>query len=260
MPLTSALLAWPIRFSATSYLLRVTAAGNTSDRPFPAAGSLSTTTDYYMTGDGGADDLVTMLAATVESHADVGTCVGTITAGFRVNLNPDVAITLHWSHANTTLNELIFGWTNSDTASADPQTSPNMPQGMWRPERPPSLDSRDRQPIIGGVAQSVSGDIRVSSFGTPYKERDLAFMFLPQEKILTEYAISTEPYNTFEYAWVNSIAPGRVVRYYSDETAISSGSSAYTTYRIRDLSDPMIRNQNYIVFWDVFTRLKRIAA
>lgn len=260
MSIPDSLVMWPVRFSATSYVLRVTAGGVTSNLAFPASGSLSTTQDYYMTGDGQSDDLITMLAETVQSHANVATCGGSVTAGFRVELNADVAFTLHWSHANTTLDGLIFGWTGSDTASADPQTSPNMPQCWWRPGRPIAVDSRDRQPVIGGVAQSIAGDVRISSFGTPYKERDISFIYVTQNKILSEYAESDEPYNVFEYAWVNSIALGRIIRIYDDEGSISGGSSTYSSYRVRNLADPMRRNQAYEVFWDVVLRLARTSA
>lgn len=257
MSLASALIGTAIRFAATSYVVRVTANAVTTDLPFPAAGSLSTTTDYFMSGDGTATDLVTILATAISAHAQLGTVTGSISS-WRLSLDDstNVDFTIAWDHANNTLDPLVFGFTDATPVAADPLVSTNMPQGLWRPERPIAFDSRDRQPIIGGVGMSVAGDIRISSFGTPYKERDISFVFIPQAKILDEYVASTEPYGAFEYNWVNSIAVGRVLRLFEDESTLAAGT--YTAYRVRDLADPMVRSQRYDVFWDVLLRLKRI--
>ena len=251
---TDSLIGWGIRFTATSYVLRVTANATTENLTFPAAGSLSTTSDYYVTGDGQSDDLVTILAACIASHSQIATCTGTLTS-FRVVMNADVQFNLLWSNGSTTLDETIFGWTNSDTGLGDPLTAPNLPQGLWRPQRPINFDSRDRQPIVSGMAQSISGAVRVSDFGTPLKERDVNWVYLPQTRILTEYVDATEPYGSFEYAWLNSIRLGRVTRLYEDEDTINS--SSYTAYRIRSLAEPMRRNDIYPVFWDVNLPLRR---
>lgn len=255
---TDALIAWGIRFAATSYNLVVVANSNSVTVRFPNTGTdLSPTTDYYVTGDGQSDDVVSLLATAIQAqHGDISSVVGSVTSGFRVSFNADVSFDLQWANGSTTLVDDTFGF-DGTTGAGDPHTGTLLPHGIWRPQRPIAIDSRDRQPVVGGVAQSLNGDIRVSSFGSPYKERETSFIYLPQERVLTEYASATEPTGAFEYGWVNSIAKGRSFRLYGDETDLDQGSSAYTTYRIRDIRDPMFRSQRYQVLWDVKLMARR---
>lgn len=263
MALPDALIAWAIRFSSTTYVIRVVVNSVTEDLTFPTSGStLDTTTDYFMTGDEDSVDLCELLETCIEQHSEVTTAAVTIDSNFLVEV--DVAagggstIDLQWDHGNTTLDGTVWGFT-ATTGNDDPAVSDTLPQGLWRPTRPIGIDSRDRQPLMGGVSSSVQGDTRVASFGTPYKEREITFVVMPQAKVLTEYAASSEPTGAFEYAWVNSIGLGRTFRLYADETDISTGSSAYTIYTTRELADPMERSQQYNVFWEVMLKMRKTA-
>ena len=69
---------------------------------------------------------------------------------------------------------------------------------------------------------------------------------MPQAKALDEYADSTEPYGSFESAWVNALSYGYSFRVYDD--ASERTASAYELYRVRSLSDPMQRSPEPVRF------------
>ena len=245
----SALFMWGLRFDAQP-VLRVDVNGAGAEDVTLAT---STDTDYFMSGDGQADDLLEVLETAIESHSVGPTCAGTLTAAFKAQ----TAVTglgvnhqLLWSHANTTADPLMFGYTAVDTSAAATLASSNEPQGLWRPGRKLSHpDERDRQVTLGGVSRSMSGAVRVSNFGSTKKERDLTVRRFLRKYAKDTYADATAPYNTFESAWFRSMSLGRAFRVYEDETDLST--SAYTTYRVRSLVDPLSIDPDTRIRWAV---------
>lgn len=224
------LLLAAVRFGATYYTLRSTQ-GSAADLRFPASGDLARDTDYFASGDGTATDLLTMLDTCLTAHAS--------TYSFNVTLNSSLNVevetvshgdlfTLEWAHVNTTLNPAIFGFAVANTASAFRATATGRPTSMWRPERPPNEDGRERQDVIANVAETMDGDQRTAVLAAPKKTRDVTFLRLPQEKVLTEYAAGGD---NFESIFTSSLVYGYVFHYYADETARSS--SDYGAYRMR---------------------------
>jgi hypothetical protein len=270
MTAPNAAILWPVRFSATTYVLRVTTTfgvGVTEDLDFPAAGTLTTGRNYWLAGDdqadadggvGGVGDLVKMLEDTLNTNSNGRTFTVTISATNRISISVDAdEFQLLWAHANTTLDELVFGWTaaNAPDPPDSEATAPNQTQGAWCPEVPISEDSRDQQPIVGAVARAISGAQRASRLAVPKKERDITFELLPSAKILSEYGPTTEPYGALETAWVESISYGRPLRLYEDASVRTAAS--YTLYRTRDLESPIARAAAYKVKWDAALRLIR---
>lgn len=248
----NAAILWPIHFGATSYVLRVTADGGTQDLPFPAVGSLSTTTPYYMSGDGAADDLITIIDAALTAHVNINTCAIVYTANdylqftFTTTALGSNTVQILWSHANTTLDPAIFGFADASTAAALVITGTLVPHGLVNFERPPSTDSRDRTPVVGGAAISISGIVRTSRFTTSTPTRDFTFDLLHQRKALIEYADADEPTANVEYMWLNALSLGRTVRYCADRTNLAS----YESYRWRPpLADPLQRSDQFILRW-----------
>ena len=263
MPLNSALILTPIRFAATSYVVRVTENGSTQDLTF---GGLTIGRNYWMSGDGQADadggvggvgDLLTMFATMLTSHSGSSQTFTAALSSFRASWTANTStFQILWSHANTTMEDALFGFTNSDSSSASTVTSPNQPRGIWRPKKPIQDDSRERQPLVGGVGQAISGVQRVSLLALPKKERDLNFKFINQTQALQEYELAAEPYGSFEEAWVNSIANGYAFRYYPDETDLAT--NAYQLYYTRSLVDPLKRNNEFRIWWDVALKARAV--
>lgn len=259
--MANALIAHPIVFSASSYVLRATIASITTDLTF----SVSPGRYYWTVGDGQADadtsggvgDLLEVLRACIATHSQAGTVTCTL-VGHRVRITSSAlgTITLLWAHANTTLDGRIFGWTSSSTsASTSPITAPNLPQGLWLPNKPVSEpDSRDRRVTLGGMAETLSGAYRVSSFGTAQRERTLSFRLLQRAVALDEYAAASAPYGTWEQAWA-SISLGRPFRLYADDGTLTS--SAHTLYRTRRLADPLDRDPSTSLRWAVDLEVAR---
>lgn len=247
MALPNALILWPIRFSAPSYNLVVNAIGGDETLPFPASGALDTSKDYYMADDGQADDLVKMLRDCIDAHTGLSSTTATFSGDWKITVGTGTA-SIKWSDGSTTLDGSIWGF-ESSTASGTSHTGENRPQGVWRPERPVSVDSRNRRPIRGAVTESISGKIRVANFGAPLKTRDLLFQLLHRQHVLTEYAASDRPYSSFEHGWDNSIGLGRAFRLYEDET--NRTPSSFDLLRTRSVDDPLARSDRYSVLWDV---------
>jgi len=249
-------ILWPLRFAATSYVLRVTANAVTEDLTFPSTGSLTTTRNHYMSGDnqadastdGGQGDLFVMLENTLNSHSQtVGFIIADTTGdgSNQVKITCDVDFTILWTHANTTLDAVGAYWgfdvTGDDASTAQAFTVTNQTQGIWFPNQTRSEDSRDRQPYVGATARSISGLQRTSRLATPKKEREISYRLLDKGKALEEYEAATEPTGSFEKAWVDALSLGRRFRFYEDMT--SRSASSYSVYRSRSMADPLDRDE-----------------
>ena len=254
--MADALIAHPIVFSASSYVLRVTIGTTTENLNF----SVTPGRYYWLTGDnqadastnGGVGDLLRNLQTCIASHSDVGTITVSLTSGFRVQVVTSSIATINilWGNAATTLDATIFGWPQTNTAGTGATlTAPNLGRGLWRAGKPISEpDTRRRRVHLGGISESLSGLHRVSNFGTSVRQRELAFRLLQRSVALDEYATSTEPYGTWEQAW-ESMRLGRPARIYADEA--SRTSTSYSLVRTRSLSDPLARDPSTPLRWGV---------
>ena len=244
-----AMLATPIRFDAPSYTLRVTVDGLTEDLPF----NVVVGRNYWAVDDGQADadggvggvgSVYAHLESALQGHSNIAGVDVTLDANFRVLIAPGLGtfapIGIDWDVTGAP-DPTPFGWPGGDTGGT--QTSPHQPRGLWRPGMAPTEDSRERQPIVGGIATSVSGRTRVSRFVLPRKERDLEWLFLDQSLVLDEFAVSDAPYNNLEHAWVQSLSLGRPARYYADET--DRAVSAYGLYTMRRIDEPFERDDRW---------------
>lgn len=257
MALVNPLLLAPVRFGATYYTLRSTQ-GSAADLRFPASGDLDADTDYYVSGDGTATDLLKMLDTCLTAHAS--------TYSFNVTLNSDLRVevetvshgdlfTLEWAHASTTLDQAIFGYADANTVSAFRATATGRPSSMWRPARPPSEDSRDRQEIIASVVATMSGLQRTARLVAPNKERDVVFALLPQELVLDELSDATE--TTFETVFTDWLSYGHAFRWYPDETDLTS--DAFALYKLREINakEAYQRDSTHRLRWRVTLPMRR---
>lgn len=260
--MANSMIGWGVRFAATSYTLKVTADSVAATLNFPAAGALAG--DYYMTGDAQADDLLTILKTTLETHSGIATATVGFDADFRITVSAvkpasgAAVLSLEWDDAATTLDKAVFGYAASTSLAATTLVGAHQASGLWRAGRALADDSRDRTPISGGVARSISGLSYVARIATSVApERSVSWSLVPQERILTEYA--TSPRASFEYGWLYSMSYGYALRLYADET--SRTSSSYDLYTVGGLGDPLSRSEIYSVRWDVALELvKRLGA
>lgn len=254
---------WPIRFAATSYVLRVTANGVTSDLTFPATGSLDTETDYWMVDDGSATSLLTLLDLCLESHAQISTATVALnlTGGGSldttlVSITSDVTTQILWAHANTTLAKEIFGFTgNSGSGTSIAGTVG--PQGFWRPRRGCYVDSRDRLAYVGGTTRALSGVTRTVANAVSRRSRTLSYRYLHKMYCLDEYVNSNEPYNTFEQFQTRSIFVGRSAKFCESEDTRTSP----VEYRHASQEDTLeIMSEPNLVWWQADLDLVRASA
>jgi hypothetical protein len=265
MPLANACILTPIRFDATSKTIRVTVDATTETLTM---GSLVVGRNYWVSGDaqadadgsvGGVGDLVTLLQTALTTHS-VGNFTVTVssTGTVTITLTAGTTFQILWADALTTLDETIFGFTNTALPSpaAASSVAANKSQGIWSPNRPIARDSRDRQRVVGSVATAISGLQRAYRLALPRKDRDMSWILLPKEKALQEYEVATEPFGSFEEAWVSAISQGYAFRVYDDEA--SRTSTSYSLYYARDIEEPLVRNGTYAPYWDVNLRGRRV--
>lgn len=260
MALANALIAWPVRFDAASYVLRVTVDGNTQNLTF----AVTAGRNYWTTGDaqadastlGGVGDLLLALKTCLETHPGTWTVNVVLDADFKIQISiasGASAFTILWTHGSTTLDGAVFGYTadtNLDTAC----TGEDLPHGLWRPGYPVSVDGEPQTPMVGGVARALSGKVRGSHFGTMTRERSIYFERLTQSKVLADTLPQTGPTASFEYAWLNLIGQQAPFRLYLDEGDLDSGSSAYTLWAAISKARPFARKGERppeSLYWDV---------
>lgn len=243
----------PIRFAASSYVLRVDIGGSPEDLTL----NVTAGRDYWNADDGTADssagngDLFELLETMLETHSSAPTVSVDLTTGGNdrqvCRVQSDQDIELLWSHANTTLDPTIFGFEASDVGPSAEVTSPNPVQGIWLPDAEFGPDSRDRITTLRGRSEAMDGTVYTSDFGESADKRTLSWTLLDQSVILEEYA--TEYTDAFELYWRDSISRGRRLRIYASTTDL--GGSSFDTYVNGNLDNPMERNGEYAVRWDV---------
>ncbi len=232
----------PIRFTTANPVIRVTR-NTTQDLTL----SVNTDEDYWMSGDGntttGQRDLCERLQTCLRTHGGAGasTFTVTISAYNIITITCVNAFSILWSHANTTADETLFGFTAQDTTSFTTVTAPNQTKGVWMPSSTTRAvtyrrDTRDLPITVGAIAETIDGQSRGYQLASSLKEREVSFVLLDRAKVLSEYASSTELYGAFEYSWANGMGKGSTFRLYDDRTIRSSNS--YKKYRVKSLARP----------------------
>ena len=263
-PIGQTCVLYPLRFTATTYALRVTTGSLTETLAFPASGALTLNRNYWMAGDdqadiadyGGTGDLVAMLEATLNLNAGgIGYTVTTDANGFITIAVNSGTFQIQWAHVSTTLDAAIFGFLNSADSpdpAASTDTSTRQARGIWAPRRPFSRDSRALSPLVGSIATSVSGLQRGGRLALAAAERDMGWAGVARERALEEFAFSAEPRGTFEYMWLNAIGRGWPFRVYENSSIRTLTS--FGLYVTRDLAMPMRRDTKWRVRWDCSLR------
>lgn len=247
---------FPIRFTQASYVLRVDettrlgtdyyhASLGQADYRFPAIGTDLVPGDDYWMGGGAADhDLLQLFNGlgigpmTLElttngllARFTEATDVGGMTVGH---------YRLLWNHANTTLDPLLFGFTDNGSAAPQPTDSTGdadhhhvianatrPPQGILRLEYPPTDDTLHGTPVIGGKTMACDGTIESSFYGLAAEPRTLLWDSLKVGVVITEEqdtsltAISVQDFLT------GPLAEGDEVRFYLNEADALDSFVAY---------------------------------
>ena len=251
----------PVRFDATSYVVRVTINGVTSDLTFPATGSLTVGRDYWMSGDAqtstestgtGRADLVAMLQATLRTHSQGASATASLSSSTWLLTCASgglATMRILWSHANTTLDATIFGYENAaDSDLLASIVSPHAVLGPMLPGRAIAEDSKDYQPIVGGVSSALSGLTRTSRLTAGLRHREVVFRYLLESATLSpSEGADQDEWSTVEYAWTYAISKGWPVRAYDQASDVAGGS--YRLYRTRSLDYPIDRDDAPAVWW-----------
>lgn len=261
MALHNPLVLWPIKFSATSYVLRVTVDGAAEDLDFPASGTLTSGRSYWMSGNGSGDsdggeggvgDLLAMLVATLETHSNLPTVTVEFDSQFRLVVTSDLALTIHWGHANTTLDHAIWGASNgNESTSSGTMTFARRAYGVWRPRQPWQEDSEDRTEFSTGVKASLSGSVYRAPLTNRNKPRQLGWTVLSKARVLeahgddaggTALTHDQNQTDTFEFLWRSAIALGYPIRVLEDETDFASD---YKLYSVETKDAPWKRDDQH---------------
>lgn len=212
----------------------------------------TSTSDWWFVGSGDAQDILPQVESAIETQHIVGPG-----ATVFVNSNFRVQIDLVGDHI-----AIIVGSRMADIMGFVVQQGPQIPttiadqqfQGLWRPGRPASTDTRDQAHAIGATRTAISGVTRSTSFGTQKAQRDLAWTLCTREAVMLEFA--TTPATSFEQTWLNQIAVGAPMQLYEDDAYDSTALSG--TYVCRNVGKhPYRRNGQWPYRWDVALDLIR---
>lgn len=257
---------------ASSYILRVITDTTTEDLPFPASGSLTTGRWYWMIDDGQADAstyggvgaLMDMLLAALNANTGGGTYALARAVDGKVTITCDVNAQLQWSHANTTLSPLPFGYAagvDAPLAKGVSIAAPNTPLGMWSPGKTFRDGAPARTQRIGAISETLNGAWRASDFGSIVTRR-VSWAQVPRAKIKAADVAADDPYGAWETAW-DALSLGRPLRLYGDDTAVTSAD--YELYRLAAAmgrQDPHARDERdkRLTIWQTGLELVQVAA
>lgn len=211
--------------------------------------SLSVTagTPYYLSGDGDSDDLIGLLETLLNTHSGI--------SGLELELDGETVSpvtglgpAIDGADAGTTFPVWILGLGETDSllGSAAPSAL------VWRPGVSLSFDSRDRQVLIRGRRQSLSGRVYTADFGDALKAREVTFELVEQEHMLEEYALTD--LTAFESLDRRALSRGVPFRLYEDEAGISAGTD-FAEYRLAEPADAR-RSRQWTYRWDVELRMR----
>lgn len=233
--------------------------GSTQTLAFPATGSLVAATPYYV-GNGGASDLLTLLATTLATFSGGPTWAVTQDNAGHVTITAGGGTAFQILPAST-VDLTVFGLDNVATwSSASAALTGNVHKGAWYPGFYQEVDSLDALPFVGRTSQAISGVPRTVRIATTRKERDFGWRNLDAAVVRDPLAISGALYATFERAWEESIGYGYPFLYYPDRTVRTTTS--FTTYELREDPKgwPWARaDGDAIIFWHVDLMASRVS-
>lgn len=264
--MSRAALHWPVRFDATSYVVRVTTGSTTENLSITG---LTVGRDYWIVGDAQIDDaaqdgdVLAILESALNSHTDAGGAVYTVglTEDGYLSISVDSGtFQILWSHASTTFPIALLGVATSlPSPAAASFTTEKSVQGHWSPPWLPRHSPRIVRPIVAHRA-TLSGLVRSASFGEPAALRDLEWVLLPQADALSEYSTGTSRNGgCAEALHREAAALGRRLRYYVDRT--SKTASSYTVLRSVEAPGvvPYEVDPTYLSRWSYTLRTREVA-
>ena len=241
MALAQKAYLFPIRFATANPVIRIHPDSGGIGSAQDVTLTVAVNTSYYLSGDGSATDLVTILETALDSNTDGETYTVSLTGATQtITITADSASVFQilWSHANTTVAAEIFGWDSAtDLTGANAYTAPSATQGAWLPLQPMRRDTGDESEVVGEAVVTGSGSAHGSSSGDTVYHRDITYDLLDPSVVKIADAVATGLYNTLERAWVTeAFGRGAPVRVYDDAT--SRTTSSFTAYTARRFTRP----------------------
>lgn len=244
----------------TTGTISVTSGASTQVLTFPATGTLGPATPYYMAGDGLANDLVTMLQASLNTFSGGPTFTVTQDGAGHLTITASGATQFAINPAST-VDLTVYGLDNvaTWTSTLGVLTIAANAKGGWFPGWMQEVDSLDTLPFIGGTSKTVAGVTRTVRIATTRKERDLGWKALDGGVVRDALAPVGGLYGTYERAWEESIGYGYPFRFYPD--TLNRTATTYSVYELREDPKgwPWTRRDDAILFWDVDLLASRVS-
>ena len=134
------------------------------------------------------------------------------------------------SHAATSARD-VLGFGAVDTASGTSHTAASQHQNGWYPERPCVFDSREEYERTTSGTVSLSGAVKLLTFGSAREIRRVEFAWLPEWKTKIAREGASHLNESLERLWLNGFAR---FRYWPDATVEG-------TYLDASLDSPLLR-------------------
>jgi hypothetical protein len=272
LPLGS-LIKYALFFSAASYVVRTEiwqyngstwVLINTESTPWPASGSLSPTTEYFMGGGPAATDL---LSETFWGAVWTGGNGSIVINDRRVEMTSNdqgigIRRRILWEDPLTTLDGGIFGFYANDPAppgGSQTSVATAPPLGQVPLQYPPTDDTLDRQPVVAGHLVDALGAVEATIYTDTRLQRDLAWDLLRREVAHARYLDMNISRIAVEELLSDHVAAADALRIYLDEVLAETDPDSYEgTYRIRPpYANTLRRNQRWLQRWNFELRLTR---
>ncbi len=229
---------YAVRFLTASPTIRVRFDG--ADQTLTLA--VSTDTDYFVSGDGAADDLVTILQTALRTHTGTGhgTIACAISATNVLTITSPTALSILGAHAGTTVDLGVFGLpTGATLGGGTSLVGTYSTRGYWSPDKPHLRDFGDQPVLHGSVVAASGGSSRGSIRDTGKKERQITYQRVARARTMLVFAAVQQ--DALEYAWGPSggLMCADAFRVYDDRTS----RTTYTRYRSKDAGRPWAEDE-----------------
>lgn len=206
-----------IRFASSSYNIRV----ETDDGVgVPVAETLSipvnTATDYYLSGQGTADDLIALLQTRLNTNTAGGVYTVTISDAGRVTISCTRAFRILWGSGLTTIDATYFGFVGTQPdPKATSSTGTRTARTWWAPGQAVYRTNWGVPEVVGASERTLSGKTLTAVLSTDVDMWMVAWNALELALVHSKFAAS-DPYNAFDYWWKTFFIIGMPFRLYEN--------------------------------------------
>lgn len=212
-------ILWPVAFAAPAPALRVVTGG--VERTATLTGVVADDLDEWFVAE---DDLIAEILDALNALPGGVVWSAVLDEDNFLTLESSAPASILWTHAATTLDPRVLGWTDADVGPGVLFEAPNQTQGCWIPGLPGDprtyREDTDLEPQTAVViTRTLDGWARGYDLSPEPGERTISFYRIEAARVLEQYVLPTWPSSAFATAWgLGGMSAGRAFRLYDDRS------------------------------------------